>query len=66
MIFASNIPDFLWPNVLFAAIHIKNKRPTKAFNGISLYKKLKGKPLLIHHLQALRSTVYFFIAKKIV
>ena len=46
------------------AIYIKNRHPTKALNSISPYKKLKGKPPSIHHLQALGSTVYFLIAKK--
>ena len=48
----------------FIAIYIKNKRPIKAFNSISLYKKLKNKPPLVHHLRALGFTVYFFIAEK--
>jgi len=64
MILTGNIPDFLWPDVLFTAIYIKNRRPTKALNGIPLYEKLKGKPPLIHHLRALRSTVYSLIAEK--
>ena len=64
MIFAGNIPDFLWPNVFLAAIYIKNRCPTRAFNGMLFYEKLKGKPPLVHHLKALKSTVYSFIAKE--
>ena len=64
MIFANNILDFLQPNVLFIAIYIKNRRPIRAFNSISPYKKLKGKPLLVHYLQALGFTIYSLIAKK--
>jgi len=64
MILAGNIPDFLWPDVLLAAIHIKNRRPIKALNGMSPYEKLKGKPPSVHHLQTLGSTVYSLIAKE--
>ena len=64
MIFAGNIPDFLWPNVLFAAIYIKNRHFTKDFNGMSFYEKLKGKPPLVHHLWALGSIIYSLIAKE--
>ena len=64
MIFASNIPDFLWPDILLAVIYIKNRRLTKALSGMSPYKKFKGKPLLVHHLQALGFTVYSLIAKE--
>ena len=64
MIFASNIPDFLWFNIFFVAMHIKNKSFIKAFDGILFYKKFKGKPLLIYHLWALKSIIYFFIAKE--
>ena len=64
MIFASNILDFLWPNMPLAAIYIKNRRPIKALNGILFYKKFKSKPLLVHHLRALGSVVYSLIAKE--
>ena len=64
MILASNIPDFLWPNVLLIAIYIKNRRPTKALGGMSPYEKLKGKPPLVYYLWALGSTVYSLIAKE--
>ena len=65
MILAGNIPDFLWPDVLLAAIHIKNRRPTRALlDGMSPYEKLKGKPPLVHHLRALGSTVYSLIAEE--
>ena len=64
MILASNILDFLWPDVLLAAMYIKNRRPIRALNGISPYEKLKGKPPLVHYLWALGSTVYSFIAKE--
>jgi len=65
MILAGNILDFLWPDVLLTAIYIKNRRPIRALlNGISPYKKLKGKPPLVYHLRALGSTVYSLIAKK--
>ena len=50
MIFTGNILDFLWPNILFTAIYIKNRRPIRALNGISPYKKLKGKPPLVYYL----------------
>ena len=46
------------------AIYIKNRRPTRALNGILSYKKLKGKPLLVHYLRALGSTIYSLIAKE--
>ena len=64
MILASNIPDFLWPDVLLAAIYIKNRRLIRALNGILPYKKLKGKPPLVYYLRALGSTVYSLIAKE--
>jgi len=65
MILASNILDFLWPNVLLIAIHIKNRRPIRALlNGILPYEKLKGKPPLVYYLRALGSTVYSLIAKE--
>ena len=64
IIFAGNIPDFLWPNVLLTAIYIKNRCLTKALNGISPYEKLKSKPPLVHYLRALGSTVYSLIAKE--
>ena len=64
MIFAGNILDFLWPDILFIAIYIKNRRPIKAFNGILSYKKFKGKPPLVYYLRALGSTVYSLIAKE--
>ena len=64
MILAGNILDFLWPNVLLIAIYIKNRRPIRALDGISLYKKFKGKPPLVHHLRALGFTVYSLIAKE--
>jgi len=65
MILAGNIPDFLWPDVLLAAIYIKNRRPIRAFlNGMLPYEKLKGKPPLVHHLRALGFTVYSLIAKE--
>jgi hypothetical protein len=64
MIFAGNILDFLWPDVLFVAIYIKNRRPIRALNGISLHKKLKGKPPLVYYLWALGSTIYSLIAKE--
>jgi len=64
MILVGNIPDFLWPNVLFVAIYIKNRRPIRALNGMSPYKKLKGKPPLVYYLKALGSTVYSLIAKE--
>jgi hypothetical protein len=64
MILAGNILDFLWPDVLLIAIYIKNRYPIRAFNGISPYKKLKGKSLLVYYLQALGSTIYSLITKK--
>src|SRR6266702_6393587 len=64
IILASNIPDFLWPDVLLTAIYIKNRRPIRALSSISPYKKLKGKPPLVYHLWALGSTVYSLIAEK--
>ena len=64
IILAGNILDFLWPNILFAAIYIKNKRPIKALNSMSPYKKLKSKLPLIYYLQALGSTIYSLIAKE--
>ena len=64
MILAGNILDFLWPNVLLIAIYIKNRRPIRALSSILLYKKLKGKPPLVHYLRALGSTVYSLIAKE--
>jgi len=65
IILAGNILDFLWPNVLLIAIYIKTRRPIRALlNSISPYKKLKGKPPLVHHLRALGSTVYSLIAKE--
>jgi len=65
MILASNIPDFLWPDILLIAIHIKNRRPIRALlNGILPYEKLKGKPPLVYYLRALGSTVYSLIAEE--
>jgi len=64
MIFAGNIPDFLWPNVLLIAIYIKNKRPIRALSGILPYEKLKGKRPLVHYLRALGSTIYSLIAEE--
>jgi len=65
MILTSNIPDFLWPDILLAAIYIKNRRPIRALlNGMLPYKKLKGKPPLVYYLRALRSTIYSLIAKE--
>jgi hypothetical protein len=64
MILASNILDFLWPNVLLIAIYIKNRRPIRALNSISPYEKLKGKPPLVYYLRALGSTVYSLIAEE--
>jgi len=64
MILTGNIPDFLWPDVLLAAVYIKNRCPTKALDGMLPYKKFKGKPPSVHHLWALGSTVYSLIAKE--
>jgi len=65
MILADNIPDFLWPNILLAAIYIKNRRPIRALlNSILLYKKLKGKSPLVYYLRALGSTIYSLIAEE--
>ena len=64
MIFTSNILDFLWPNILLTAIYIKNRHFIKTLNSILPYKKLKGKPPLVYHLWALRSTIYSFITKE--
>jgi len=64
MILAGNILDFLWPDVLLIAIYIKNRRPIRALNSMSPYKKLKGKPPLVYYLKALGSTVYFLIAEE--
>ena len=64
MILAGNIPDFLWPDVLLAAMHIKNRRPIRAFNSILPYKKLKGKPPLVYYLRALGFTIYSLIAEE--
>ena len=64
MILAGNILDFLQPDILLIAIYIKNRRPIRALNSILLYKKLKGKPPLVHYLWALESTIYSLIAKE--
>ena len=65
MILAGNILDFLWPDILLAAIYIKNRRPIRALlNSILPYKKLKGKPPLVYYLRALGSTIYSLIAKE--
>ena len=42
IIFVGNIPDFLWPDVFFAAIYIKNKCFTKFLMACHFIKSLKA------------------------
>ena len=61
MILAGGIPDCLWPEIVLAACHMKNLRPTAALQGMSPYEAMTGKVPDLSHLRVLGSTVYVLI-----
>ena len=60
-IIGGDIPDYLWPEVALAMVHVKNVRPTSALLGNSPHHVLENSQPSINHLRVLGSTVYMFI-----
>ncbi len=56
-----NIPDFLWPDLVLAGTHIKNRRPTAALQGKTPYELVHHSKPDLNHLRILGSTVYVLI-----
>lgn len=59
-ILESNIDDNLWPELILAMTYIKNNRPTKALQNLSLYESYTHELPDLSHLRVLGSTVYVF------
>lgn len=55
-----NIPDYLWPEVTLAMVHVKNVRPTLALSGNISHHAMKNQQPFINPFRIFGSIVYVF------
>ena len=63
MLTGSSLPQSLWAETLSTAVYLRNRSPTKAVTGMTLYEAFNGEKPDVGHLRSFGCAAYAHIAK---